>query len=150
MFPTQHILLGAVFVAVLLIFFPSFGLFGASIIFLTSFLIDVDHYLYYVHKKKNWNLINAYNWFSERTKQILSLPKEKRKVYSEVFFLFHGFEVLLVLLLLGFFISNFFFFILIGFLFHLFLDIFYELSLGFRVQKISLIYNLYKVKRMSS
>jgi len=50
--------------------------------------------------------------------------------------------------LLGLFISKYFLFILIGIMLHLFLDITEEIYLGARLDKISIVYDFFKFKRL--
>ena len=72
MYPTQHLLLGIIFSLVLLFLFPQIGFLGASIIILSTVLIDVDHYVYYVYKKKDLSLKNSYNWIIKKGNKCLA------------------------------------------------------------------------------
>ena len=146
MLPKYHIILGFLFSLILWIIFPSISILGALIIFFSSFLIDVDHYLFYVFKNKIFSIKKAYNYFFElRKKAMTKSLKEKRiKIANPLMYLFHGIEVLLILFLLGFFINKIFLFIFIGFNFHLFLDIVEQIYYGFRISKISLIFDFVK------
>lgn len=117
------------------------------IIFLSSFLIDVDHYLYYVYKKRDWGLKNSYKYFMKKRDKVLFLSRrERKKVYSGFYFL-HGFESLVILFLLSF-ISKYFLYILIGFGFHLAVDIIETVRIKDRVEKISAIYDYLKFKKL--
>ena len=80
--------------------------------------------------------------------KFFALPKQKRKEYYGGFFIFHGFEILLLLAILSFLISPLFLFLIAGFAFHLFLDLISDLQLGTSSYKLSLAYNLYKSKKM--
>ena len=122
MYPKYHIFFGAIFASIIFSIYPSISLEGAAVIFLASFLIDVDHYLYYGLVKKDWNLNHARQWYHEKFQKIIKLPKEKRKGYYHGLYVFHGFEVLFLLALLGILIHPFFLLIFMGFNFHLFLD----------------------------
>src|SRR3989344_6122570 len=146
MLPKYHILLGFLFSLILFIFFPFIGLLGFLIIFFSSFLIDVDHYLYYVFKNKIFSIKKAYNYFFKQRKKLIakSLKERRTKIANPLMHLFHGIEVLLILFLLGFFINKIFLFIFIGFNFHLFLDIVEQIYYGFRISKISLIFDFVK------
>ena len=53
MYPKHHILLGFIFSVFVFILFPKIGILGVSIIFLSSFLIDVDHYIGYAIRKRD-------------------------------------------------------------------------------------------------
>jgi len=149
MLPKYHILLGFLFSLILFIFFPFIGLLGFLIIFFSSFLIDVDHYLYYVFKNKIFSINKAYKYFFELRKRAMtkSLKEKMAKVANPRMYFFHGIEVLLILFLLGFFINKIFLFIFIGFAFHLFLDLVEIIYYGFRISKISLVYDFIKIKR---
>src|SRR3989344_6581398 len=146
MLPKYHIIFGFLFSLILWIIFPSISILGALIIFFSSFLIDVDHYLFYVFKNKIFSIKKAYNYFFElRKKAMTKSLKEKRiKIANPLMYLFHGIEVLLILFLLGFFINKIFLFIFIGFSFHLFLDLVEIIYYGFRIAKISLIFDFVK------
>ena len=143
MLPKYHIILGFLFSLILWIIFPSISILGALIIFFSSFLIDVDHYLYFVLNKQNINLKNAYNYFVKKRK-IAIAKKTKNKNPNPLMYLFHGIEVLLILFILGIFTNKIFLFIFIGFSFHLFLDLVEQIYYGFRIAKISLIFDFVK------
>ena len=139
MLPQGHLILGIILVAGLLLVFPSIGVLGASIILASSVLIDVDHYLYYIYKTKKLNPIKAYYWFRGNALKCKNLPKEKRcKVHFGTYIL-HGVEVLIILFTLGFFVSNIFYFILVGFTFHLIVDLSTEIIKDNEFNKISII-----------
>lgn|SRR4030042_214059 len=148
MLPKYHFIFGLSFVIFLYFLFPQISLLGLSIIFLSSFFIDVDHYLYYFLKEKNLNLKRGYNWYKNKIKRTYSLPmSERKKIYSG-FYLFHGIEWIILLFLLGYFISSFFTFIAIGFLFHLIVDVFHEIYFKRSIDKSSLIYNYYRWRKL--
>ena len=64
MFPTVHLLASII---PLLFMFPVYKY--LSFVFLIgSYLIDFDHYLWYVYFKKNINLKKAYFWCRETTR----------------------------------------------------------------------------------
>jgi hypothetical protein len=138
-----HLLLGVIFAVLLyLLFSPLISLFGLLIIFLSSFLIDVDHYLYYVCKKGDFSLIRAYSWYMKNARKFCFMSKEKRKQFYLGFYIFHGIEPLIILFFLGFYISQFFTFILIGFLLHLSTDLISEIIFRQKIDKVSVIQNL--------
>jgi hypothetical protein len=146
--PKYHILLGFIFSLALFFIFPSIKLIGAGIIFLSSFLIDVDHYIYYVLKKKDTNFKKSVNYFLIKRKKLIKIKIEERnKLYSGFCFL-HGIESFIILFLAGIFISRYFLFVLFGFAFHLFLDIFQEIHENLRIDKISVIYDWLKFKKL--
>ena len=112
MLPKYHALLGFIFSAIVFLIFPQIKLIGALIIFLSSFLIDVDHYLYYIIIKKDFSLKNAYNYHLD-----IRNNNKKGKIR-----LFHTAEFLIVLLILSFFYKPLLF-VFIGFIFHLLFDV---------------------------
>lgn len=129
MLPKQHIILGLIFATVLLLLFPQIGLIGFLIIIFSTVLIDVDHYLFYVWYKKDYSLRNCYRWFIKKSREFRNLSKEQKKKINCPPIIFHGFEALIILIILSFF-SKIFIYILIGFLFHEFLDIINIISGG--------------------
>jgi membrane-bound metal-dependent hydrolase YbcI (DUF457 family) len=150
MFPKEHIIFGAIFSAILFFLFPQITLIGAIIVFLSSVLIDVDHYLYYVYKKRDWNLTRAFEWYSDKRHLFDKLSKkQKENIYMGVCFL-HGIEALVVLASLYFALlrlswpfANWALFIIIGFVFHQFLDAIDLFKRGYRFDKvISFAYSL--------
>jgi len=148
MLPKYHILFGSIFITILYFLFPQIGLLNLTIIFLSSVLIDSDHVIYYFFKKKNLNPFNAYHWFIDNVKKTLSLPmSERKKIYSG-FYLFHGIEWIILLFLLGIYLSPFFLYISIGFAFHMILDIPDEIYQKRTVDKISLIWNYYRWRKL--
>ncbi|MAH03331.1 hypothetical protein CMI39_00925 [Candidatus Pacearchaeota archaeon] len=147
MYVQSHLALGLIFALILLAIFPQIGLIGFLLIFSSTVLIDVDHYIYYVYKKKDWKINNAYSWFIKKTKKFHTLSRTQRnKVYGGFCFL-HGTEILLVLLLFTIF-SKYFLFIFIGFTFHLFLDITYSRFFMDRIDRISLVHDFFKFKKL--
>ena len=146
MLPKYHIFLGFLFSLILYLVFPFIGFLGFFIIFFSSFLIDIDHYIYYIFKKKDLNLKNAYKYFFEKRKKYISSTKPVKEMSNPAMYFLHGIEILLVLFLLGIFVNKLFLFIFIGFLFHLFLDILEQIYYGFRITKVSLIYDFINFK----
>ena len=108
MLPKAHIFYGAIFSIIL--YLIGLSPFNSILIFLSSFLIDFDHYLWYVLKKKDFNLKKAFYFLKEM---------EKKKPMMMVF---HTFEFILLILILSFFFNPFLF-ILMGMLFHSLLDL---------------------------
>jgi hypothetical protein len=146
---SKHILLGFLFSILLYFIFPSISLLESFLIFLSSFLIDADHYLYYVYKKRDLSLRNAYRYFIKNKKKMLSLSrKERNKIYGG-FVIFHGIEFLILLFLLSL-ISEYFLYILIGCAFHLFSDILSQKIYWNRTDKLSLIYDFIKFRKLKN
>ena len=148
MIPKYHIAFGFILSLVLFLLFPSTNLIGAGIIFLSSFLIDVDHYIYYIFKERSLSLKKAIDYFLIKRRELFGLhPRERKRFYSGFCFL-HGIEILVILFVSGIFISEYFLFILIGFAFHLLLDIIEEIYRKSRLDKISIIYDWFKFKKL--
>ena len=139
MLPLKHFIYGLIFAGFLYFIFPKIELAGFLIIIFSTVLIDVDHYLYYIYKKKDFNLKNSYRWFIENQKKLLSLPWKQRNKFQTGFCFLHGIEVLFVLLILGIFISKYFLFVFTGFAFHLLLDSIDQTTYWDRISKVSLV-----------
>ena len=120
MHPKHHILLGAI-TTFLIFLISGINSLEASIIFLASFLIDIDHYLIYIISSKNISLKKARNYFFNWRKKWLEMPIKKREDYKRPILFLHGIEFVLLLIILGIF-NNLFLFILIGITMHLFFD----------------------------
>lgn len=142
--PITHLILGIILAVILFVTIPEISLIQLGIIVAASVLIDIDHYFYYVYKKKKLNPIKAYKWYIGNRKKCCSMSKEqKEKVHFGTCFL-HGIEILILLFILGFFVSNVFYFILIGFTFHLLLDLSVEIIYYNNYNKISVTYAFLK------
>ncbi len=105
MWPLKHIIASAI-LSILL--FPLIG-YNTIIVFLSGVLIDVDHYLFYVKRKKNISLKKAYYYCRDT-------------LFHDVLHIFHVIEFWLLILILSFF-YKIFLFISIGIIFHLYLDV---------------------------
>ncbi len=150
MLPKYHFLYGFLFSLFLFYSFPEINFIEASIIFLASVLIDVDHYIFYIFTKKDLSLKNAYNWFVKKNKKFMKLSyKERLKIVKPIPCIFHGIELTIILIFLSF-ISNIFIFILLGILFHQFLDFINAIYYGFPLQHIgSQTYNIINYKKIN-
>ena len=122
MYPKTHVIFGFIFSFILFVCFSEINLFFAILIFLSSFLVDIDHYFFRAWKLNQKNIFKAYKSNLSEKQTHNNSNKEKRKRVIPGFYIFHGFETLIILFLLGFFIHKLFYFILIGVLFHLCLD----------------------------
>ncbi|MBT4165909.1 hypothetical protein HOE04_02635 [archaeon] len=120
MLTKYHITIGAIASIILYLIFQLTPL-QTLIIFLASFLIDVDHYLYYIFHKKNLSLKNAHHWFIEKRKKWVKLTRKQKEEHKHVIIIFHGIEYLIILIFLSFY-NPVFTFIIIGTLIHLVLD----------------------------
>jgi len=112
MLPKWHLFFGFLF-TYLIYWFTSLTTFQASLIFLSSVLIDFDHYIFIMKRKKIFNLKKAYFWNK-------NLPDKHKPIMQ----IFHTIEFLAFTFILTFFWEGFLF-ILIGMLFHSILDIIY-------------------------
>ncbi len=126
--PKWHILWGFIF-SYLIAYFFNISLINFSILFLSTwFFIDLDHVLLYVIKTGNFNPWKFIIWSKEKKEERMAFSlSEKSKAEFPHFFM-HGVEFLILLALLSF-LNETFLFILIGFIFHLILDLvamFYE------------------------
>ena len=124
---------------ILFLIYPSISLVGLGIILASNILIDVDHYFYYAYKKRDLNFFRVRNSVVRDLKHAMLLPKQERNNIDTGVMLLHGLEGLFILLILGFLFSNYFFFIFIGFGFHLILDMLFDSILIDRIIKISFI-----------
>jgi hypothetical protein len=145
--PKHHILIGFI-VSIILYFFFSIGFLGATLIFLSSVLIDFDHYLYYIFRTKNFDLKKAYYWYIEKEKELKKYSKEERKKIYYAFYIFHGLEWVLIFVLLGYFLWNLFYFIAAGMFLHLLTDWTENIIHRKRIFKISIIADLIERKNL--
>jgi len=114
MLPQWHLLVGAIFS---LLLWPIFG-FGSFVIFAASFLVDFDHYLFYVKRTKNCSPFKSYYFMKK-------LAKNKRK--ERYLFVFHTMEIWLLLIAASFY-SRFVFLIFIGVILHMLFDFIFSNS----------------------
>ena len=147
MLPKNHFLFGLIASV-----FLYFG-FDVEILSLVVFLvatvgIDVDHYLYYVYKKKDWSLVNSFRWFLEKGKSLRKLDIKERSEFYTGFCFLHGIEVLMLLGILGYFVWYIFYFVLLGFALHLILDYVHQARKKNRFDKFSIIYDYFKYGKL--
>ncbi len=149
MFVSKHIIFGAIISGFLLLVFPQMGLVGASIIFLSSVLIDVDHYLYFVFVKKDLSLPRAFKWFKRTHYYLMKLSIKERQKHNEAFLFLHGIEPLILLFLFSK-IWFFSFYIALGFIIHLFLDYIASINFKHRLDKVFVFHEFLKYKKFKS
>lgn len=141
MLPKTHIVFGIIFAVLLKLCF-SLGFVEISIVFLSSVLIDVDHYVYYVLLKRDWSLKNSFQWFLDEAKRYDKLTKKQKKKNTLGIFPLHSIEIALLILLLSYY-WNIFLFVFVGFCFHMAGDFVYELAYSKRaLYRFSLTYSL--------
>jgi len=111
MFPITHFLFSII---PMILIFPIYKYLSLAFL-IGSYLIDFDHYLWYVICKKDFNLRKAYWWCRE--------SRQKDQMH-----IFHTMEFWVLMLLLSF-VHIFFKLVFIGMIFHLifdFIDYLYE------------------------
>ncbi len=118
MLPKFHLIISFLASFIMLIF--GINYLFCLLFFLSAFLIDFDHYLYYIIKKRDLSLINAYKY----CKYILKKELEKTN-QKQILMIFHTAEFFIILLILSLFL-DFFLPIFLGCLFHEFTDLVYE------------------------
>ncbi len=148
MFPKAHIIYGFLFSLFFYIIFPKTPLIYVFAIFISSFLIDFDHYLYYIFHKKDFSLKNSFVYFKKKINLLKKLPKNRRKKISRGIYIFHGIESVFILLIMGHFLHKVFYFVSIGVLFHLVLDQIDRLLFYKYPSKISIIYDLFLFSKL--
>ncbi|MFH1452222.1 MAG: hypothetical protein ABIF88_03560 [archaeon] len=121
MYPSTHLIIGTIVSLVIWIVFPNLIWWQAFIILISSIIIDVDHYLWYVLKKKDWSLKKSYQWHAKKGEMLHKLSEKERNEYKHLIMIFHGFEFWLILILL-IFVNKIFLFVLIGIGIHMILD----------------------------
>ena len=114
MLPQYHFVYGLV-VSLVLYFGFDVGALGCLIFLVATVGIDVDHYLYYVYRKRDWSLGNAIRWFMNQKKKLDKMDRKTRGEYYSGWYFLHGFESILVFGLFGFF-WNGFWFLVFGFI----------------------------------
>jgi len=150
MLPQAHLIIGIIVSGGLYFIFPEITLLKAGILLASSFLIDFDHYLFYVHKYKDHSLRRAYDFFRREKKKYKLSQKEHRKYFLINFYIFHGLEWALLFFVLGWFIWNPLIFISLGMLLHLITDLIETLRYPDGFEKISVIHDFLKYKRQNT
>ena len=115
-----HLIVG-ILVSYILVQFFNFSLIAGAIVFLSSWLIDFDHYFWFGVELKNWNPIKAIEWrikFVPKWNKLSLLEKNK---FKRGVFIFHGLGFWLIIVVLSFY-YNLFFWILLGVIIHMVAD----------------------------
>jgi len=142
----NHFFLGVVFALILFFIFPQVGLIEFFLVIAASVFIDADHYFEYVYRKKAFSLKKAYKEGVRLSKKFNKLSrKQQEKTYIGAW-VFHGIESLIILFVFGIFLHKYFFFIFVGAAFHLLLDLCNQEWEKIPLTKLSVIYNLNKMK----
>ena len=87
MIPKHHIIIGALATIIIYLTLPITNL-QAIIIFLSSFLIDIDHYLIYVLTKKDLSQKNARRFFHKGRTAWLKLSTTEQARYKRHIYIF--------------------------------------------------------------
>jgi hypothetical protein len=135
----NHIKINLILGLILLFFIKPFYVF---IIFLSSILIDFDHYLYHIFEKKNFSLKKAYNWYLIERERFHNLSLNEKKKHRYFIFIFHGSEVLIIFFILSRYYPSLFF-VFLGFLFHFIEDLIIATKFKYLKRKLFLSYAIY-------
>ena len=113
---------------------------NALLILAGGFLIDIDHYFWYVYKYRKINIFDSYKFF------IKPMDEKNFKSVMGILLVFHTIEFLMIMLVFSY-LSKLAFAFTIGLLLHYTLDLLYLcfVARGF-VLNHSIIYWLYKEK----
>ncbi|MBT4135713.1 hypothetical protein HOD75_04245 [archaeon] len=120
MLPKKHIILGLVFTIIFYYIFDT-TILQTTLIFLSTFLIDFDHYLWFIINKKDPNLKNAITWFKQKREKWIHLSHKEKQNYKIPLIVFHGLEFWIVLYIISL-KYPLLAFSLIGISFHMVLD----------------------------
>lgn len=134
MLPRWHIIFGAVFSLLIFIVAPETDLIFIALVFLSSFLIDFDHYLCSLLKTKKLGLFHSFAYHKEM------FDKQKRERDAGIkqkgdFHIFHTVEFHILIGILGVFVWIGFFYVFLGMMFHSLLDIYSLLYEGFMYRR---------------
>jgi len=143
MLPRYHIIVGSLITPIIHFTFQ-LTLLQSTIVFLSSFLIDVDHFLIYVIIKKDLSLKRASLYFIQLKEKWIALNPEERINKKYVLFPFHGIEFWIFLLILTP-VFPLIWFVLIGFIIHMvpdYIDLaYYKYPLYRKISQIYLYYH---------
>ena len=145
----HHFIIGLICASIITYVF-NLTFFTGLIIFLSSWLIDIDHYFWYALEFKDLNPFNALRWRIKSAKKWKKLVRKERFKFKQGVFIFHsvGFWAALIALT---FLDKIFLWILIGIGIHMIID-FVDLIKRKRniLEKISLAYVVRKNKNRKS
>ncbi|HLC64689.1 MAG TPA: hypothetical protein VJI46_01035 [Candidatus Nanoarchaeia archaeon] len=118
MSPLRHLIVSGILIVAL---FPFVGLKGL-IILISGVLIDIDHYFWYIAKKRDYSLARCYRFYND------VMEKKRRDGVLNALFVFHTLEFL-VLVAIASFYSEYAVLFLIGYLFHVVPDVMHEIRM---------------------
>jgi len=146
--PKVHALIGFILAGLLYLIFPQVSLLFALLVFVSSFAIDGDYFLYHMYNTGSFSLVETYNYARSRGVKYKALSKKKKRESFRAYRIFHGVETLIILFVLGKFIWNGFYFVLIGAGLHLVLDWIYDFTYNVRQDKISIIWSFFRLRKL--
>ena len=100
--------------------YPFFG-WVSLLVAVGGFLIDIDHYFWYIYKTKKFSIKGCYDYYM--------LPPKNGNFFNskDSLLIFHTIEVIMLILILALF-NEHIRFILFGLLLHFSLDVYYRLT----------------------
>lgn len=120
MLPHWHVISGAAFTALVWVFAPTTPLVYLALVFFSSFLIDIDHYITAVMDTKTLSMREAFKHYEKLTE--IDNKNIQKGIYKQGdFHIFHTVEFHLFIFLLGLVFVPFMY-ILLGMIFHSLLD----------------------------
>jgi hypothetical protein len=126
MIPRWHVLWGLIFTAVVWYFSPQLSIFYIVLLFLSTFLMDFDHYANSAIKTKNLSLFKSFK-YHDKLREIEDREKAKGIRNRGPFHPFHTVEFHMLVALLGLLWIGFFY-IFLGMIFHSLLDLFWLMN----------------------
>lgn len=120
--------------------FPLYS-WNVSIIFISSFIFDLDHYLYFVIKKRKFGLKEAHSFFRK------THDKKDLKLMRTLLMIFHTVEFYLIVFVLSFF-YELFLFVFLGLILHAMLDAIDEINTFGEIKAWSIIVFIFKRKNI--
>ncbi len=121
MLPKEHALYGFFAALFSMLLFDQIEYIWAIVFLIATIGIDVDHYLWYIYKKRDLNLRKSVQWFYSLGKIESKIPYHKKNNFSYGIYILHGPEIILILLIVSMY-SWIAWPIIFGFLFHQVLD----------------------------
>ena len=148
MLPYAHLLIGLIISGSLYFVFPEIDLIKAGILLASSVLIDFDDYLYYLYEKGEWNPLKVYKKMKQENEEHLKSPRKERNNSYLRLCIFHGGEWVILFLVLGVFVSEYFLFVSLGIILHLILDTIDHHRYNDRLERVSVIHDFLKYKKL--
>lgn len=139
MLPRWHILYGAIFTLLLWIIAPNLEWLNLLIIFLSSFLIDFDHYLSAGIHIRDFSILKVFRYYKE---DAIKANKEKAMGIRKkgIFQFFHTIEFHILIGVLGIWVYPLFY-VFIGMVFHSLIDLYDMAKKDYLYRREFLFYN---------